>query len=49
MFKEAKMIYYKTQPQDGPYYDLWDSPEWGFPFENKGNIYLQQNHRDKGR
>jgi len=29
------MIYYKTHTQDVPYYDLWDSPEWSFPFKNK--------------
>ena len=31
------MIYYKTKPQDDPYYDLWNSTEWLFPFENKDN------------
>ena len=28
------MIFYKTKPPDDPYYDLWNSPEWLFPFEN---------------
>ena len=32
------MIYYKTKPQDDPYYDLWHSPEWLFPFENKDKL-----------
>lgn len=37
-FWRLKMIYYKTRCQDDPYYDLWNSPEWLFPFENKDKL-----------
>jgi len=29
------MIFYKTSASDDPYYDLWNSSEWLFPFESK--------------
>lgn len=32
------MLFYKTKPEDDPYYDLWNSPEWLFPFENKDKL-----------
>lgn len=32
------MIYYKTKPQDDPYYELWHSPEWLFPFDNQEKL-----------
>lgn len=28
------MIYFKTKPEDDPYYNLWHSKEWLYPFEN---------------
>lgn len=34
----ASMLYYKTVPEDDPYNDLWNSPEWLFPFENKDKL-----------
>jgi MoaA/NifB/PqqE/SkfB family radical SAM enzyme len=32
------MIFFKTGPQSDPYYDLWHSPEWLFPFDNKDKL-----------
>lgn len=32
------MIFFKTTPESDPFYDLWNSPEWLFPFENKKKL-----------
>ncbi len=32
------MIWYKTKAEDDPYYTLWTSAEWLFPFENEDKL-----------
>lgn len=32
------MVFYRTKEEDDPYYDLWNSPEWLFPFKNKDKL-----------